>query len=47
MKINNFYDCVDEARSEIKFWTSENTNIKDRIGKYENLLKFVIDSVCL
>jgi hypothetical protein len=34
---------VNETRSEIRFWTNENTNIKERIGKYENLLKFIID----
>jgi hypothetical protein len=43
MKINKFYDCVDEAKSEIRYWTKENTNIKERVGKYENLMKFVID----
>ena len=43
IKINNFYDSVDETKSEIRFWTNENTNRKERIGKYEDLSRFVID----
>jgi CRISPR/Cas system CMR-associated protein Cmr3 (group 5 of RAMP superfamily) len=43
LRIRNFYDCVDESKSDIRYWNPENTAIKERFGNYENLGRFVLD----
>jgi hypothetical protein len=43
MKLNIFLDCVKENESELDFWTSENTTVSDKIGKYKKLNRFCLD----
>jgi hypothetical protein len=43
LRIRNFYDCVDESKSDIRYWNSGNTTMKERFGNYENLGRFVLD----
>jgi hypothetical protein len=44
IKVNNFYDCVDETQSEIEFIKKDNTDSIEWVGKYMKLGKFFIDN---
>lgn len=45
LRINNFYDCVDEAHSEYDYWTAaEAHDVPARANVYKTLNRFHIDS---
>ena len=44
IKINNYYDCVDEMKSEINTISKENTDSMEMVGKYLKLGNYLLDN---
>lgn len=42
LRLNIFYDCVDESASEFKLWTAADTKLPEKIGKYKTLSRLKI-----